>query len=263
MKRLLCALLLGLLVTSVAASADERADEIHLGRVVYNDLVKKRQIVYDSPYSSALQAVGARISRAAQPHWFSETFYVVRGNQANAYSAPGGYVFVNEGLLRAVINADELASVLGHETGHLVLGHVTANRSQQKKETAATNLGKKIKNFFGGKTAQSQQTSDQAFDAATKTAHYGLMNFSRQQELAADQKGADLAAAAGYNPWGTVWFFRRIQRTEGDAGFEQYVQRHPTISERIKRIESYFKDHPSRFKRYSPTESHGSGLPMN
>jgi predicted Zn-dependent protease len=257
-RRAALALALIALFARTPALADDRAEDVRVGRQVYDDLRARRQLVSDSPYAAVLQRVGARISQAAQPHWFVERFFIVRGNQANAYSAPGGYVFVNEGLLRAVVSVDELASVLGHETAHLVLGHMTARRNTQKKASFAKNVGAKIGSMFG---RSQPQTSQSALDAAAKASEVGFMNFSRQQEYAADQKGADISAAAGFNPWGTVWFFRSIQRTEGDAGFEQFVQRHPSIPDRIDKIERYFRNHPARFRRYSPNSPGGSGLP--
>jgi predicted Zn-dependent protease len=108
--------------TVATALADQHADDAKLGRSVYEDLR-----VTDSPYAKLLQAVGTRIAHAGG---VSERFYVVRGNQLNAFSAPGGYVFVNEGLLRSADNVPELANVLGHETAHVAHGDVSS-RTQQ------------------------------------------------------------------------------------------------------------------------------------
>ena len=71
-----------------------------------------------------------------------------------------------------------------------------------------------------------------------------------------------LAAKAGYNPWGMVWFFDKLEKLYGDAGFEQYVQDHPSSKDRIARIESYFKSDPAQFARWSPQTSPAPGLPL-
>jgi predicted Zn-dependent protease len=222
-----------------------------MGLGVYDDLKAKGQVAEGSPYLPILRRVGDRLSAAARPHWFTERFYVVRGNQINAFSAPGGYVFVNEGLLRTINSTDELANVLGHETAHLVLGHVQAKVQQQKRKNFLTNIGKAL----AGKGPQSSQGSQNTFDIATKMGNYSFLNFTRQQEYAADELGAKLAAKAGYNPWGTVWFFNDLGRLVGDAGFEQYVQEHPSTSDRTDRITHYLREGATfaRWKNRPPT----------
>jgi beta-barrel assembly-enhancing protease len=94
---LVFALLQVLCVTVSAVQADEHEDDAMIGQKVYDDLRAKLLIVDDSPYVPILRKVGAKIAKAAEPHWFNERFYVVRGNEINAFSAPGGFVFVNEG----------------------------------------------------------------------------------------------------------------------------------------------------------------------
>jgi predicted Zn-dependent protease len=235
-----------------ASAASQHDDDAALGRSVYNDLRAKSQIVDDSRYLPLVRRVGARISSVAGPHWFTERFYVVRGNDVNAFSAPGGYVFVNEGLLRTVDNVDELANVLGHETAHLVLGHVQAAVQQHKRKTFISNIGK----MFAQRGSQGAQNT---FDVASKMGNYSFLNFTRQQEYAADELGVQLAAKARYNPWGTVWFFEQLQRLVGDAGYEQYVQQHPSTADRIAKIKRFLHDKPA-YKRWNSHQPPTSGL---
>jgi predicted Zn-dependent protease len=241
-----------LLTGGSAARADQHADDAALGLKVYNDLKAKYQLVPHSRYLSVLRSVGARVSAAAKPHWFVERFYVVRGNEINAFSAPGGYVFVDEGLLRTLNNPDELANVLGHETAHLVLGHVDARNQQEKRKNFILNIGK----AFAKKSSPAAQNT---FDAASKVGNYTFLNFTRQQEYAADELGAKLAAKARYNPWGTVWFFEQLERVVGDAGYEQYTQQHPSTSDRISRITKFLQGNP-QYSHWHNTEPATTGL---
>lgn len=235
-----------------AARADQRSDDAALGRKVYNDLKAKYQILPHSRYVPVLRSVGARISAAAQPHWFVERFYVVRGNEINAFSAPGGYIFVDEGLLRTLNNQDELANVLGHETAHLVLGHVDAKNQQEKRKSFLVGLGKVF-------TKNASQGTQNTFNTATNVGNYSFLNFSRQQEYAADELGAQLAAKAHYNPWGTVWFFEQLERVVGDAGYEQYTQQHPSTSDRIDRISKFLRSDP-RYAHWHNSQPATTGL---
>ena len=241
------------LFAAVPVRADDHEDDALLGQHVYDDLRTKMQIVDDSPYVSVLRSVGARVARAAEPHWFNERFYVVRGDNPNAFSAPGGFVFVNEGLLRAVNNVHELANVLGHETAHLVLGHVQGKLRQEQRKKTLLGVG----GLFVKKESLGSQNT---FDAATKMGNYSFLNFTRQQEYAADELGAKLAAKAGYNPWGTVWFFQHLERLVGDAGYEQYVQQHPSTSDRISKIERYLTDNAAQYARWKNRQPPGTSL---
>lgn len=236
--------------------ADQRDDDAALGQQVYEDLKGKAQVVDGSPYLAVLRRVGDKVALAAQPHWFRERFYVVRGNDINAFSAPGGYVFVNEGLLRTLNNVDELANVLGHETAHLVLGHVQAKTQQEHRKRVLFGLGKIVAD-------KGSQRSQNTFDAATKVGNYTFLNFTRQQEYAADELGAKLAANAGYNPWGTVWFFQQLERLVGDAGYEQYTQQHPSTADRIGKVEHFLHDNPSAYARWHNRLPPSTSLPAS
>ncbi len=185
------------MLLGMPARADDHADDYALGRSVYAELLDKGQIVDDSPYDAVVQRVGRRIAAASGKQWFTERFYIVRGNQINAFSAPGGFVFVNE------------------------------------------------------------------YDLATGVAHYGFLNFTRDQEYAADVFGADLAARAGFDPWGTVWFFQSVEHVDGDAGYEQYLQHHPSTSDRVTHIERHFASEPARFGHYRKAATGSSGFTRN
>ena len=235
-------------------SADNQTQERQIGQQVYNDMLGHNLIVMRSPYYSALRTVGERVSFAARPLSFTMNFVIMKGNGVNAFSAPGGNVYVTEGLLRTVDNADELAAVLGHETGHLVLGHVVAAMKTQKKISAVSQFMQRLIHNQG-----SQNTAT----VAGIVGNYGFLNFSRDQEYAADQEGVELAAKAGYNPYGTLWFFQEVSQLYGDAGYEQYVQQHPSTKDRTSRVERYIKSDPKKFGRASPTLRVTSGLPQS
>ena len=231
-----------------AAFADAHDQERQIGQQVYNDLKSKGQIVETSPYYSILRAVGDKIAAINQPRWYSQNWIIVKGAQANAFSVPGGNIYVTEALLKDAENQDELASVLGHETGHLVLGHVMDRiRKAQTAQIVGGLLGIFIHNAG-------------TYNLINFIGSYAFLNFSRAQEYQADHEGVILAGKANYNPWGMVWFFQKLEKLYGDAGFEQYVQDHPSTSDRIKRIEAFFSSDPSQFGKWSNKMTSTSGL---
>jgi predicted Zn-dependent protease len=252
------ALLLAALATASSPTpgrADDHRADLEVGKHLYDDSVASDLIVDDSPYLAILKSVGARIVRASGHQWFSERFYVVRGSQLNAISAPGGYVFVNEGLLRTADNVDELANVLGHETAHLVLGHTMAKRVQEQRKDLLFKIGHA---FVKDDSKGSQAT----YSVATSAGTYTFLNYSRQQEYAADQYGAQLAAKAGFNPYGSVWYCQNVVKLEGDLGtFEPYVRQHPSNSDRIARLKTFITHNPQLFAKWKNVMPSTSGLP--
>ncbi len=232
--------------------ADEQAQERSVGQQVYADQRKQNQILDQSPYYPIVREVGARIATAAQPHWWPMNFVIVKGAQPNAFSTPGGWVYVNEALLKNAANDDELANVLGHETGHIVLGHVM-NRLRQ-----AQNLNLL---FAIGSLFVHSQGAANTFNLAQIGATYGFLNFSRQQEYQADHEGVTLASKANYNPWGMIWFFRTLSKISGtSSGFEQYVQDHPSTPDRIARVQQFFASDPAQFARWKDDKTVTAGL---
>jgi predicted Zn-dependent protease len=235
------------------ALADDHAQERSIGQQVYDDQRKQGLILDTSPYYDILRQTGARISTAAAPHWYTMNWVIVKGAQANAFSVPGGWVYVNEGLLSQAENVEELASVLGHETGHLVLGHVM-NRLKQAQDLNVL--------FAIGSLFVRTQGAANVYNLAQLGAGYGFLNFSRQQEYQADHEGVILANGARYNPWGMVWFFQKLEKLYGDAGFESYVQDHPSTVDRIARIESFFASEPQTYAHWSNQLVTHGGVPQ-
>ena len=175
-----------------------------------------------------------------------------QGTQPNAFSTPGGWVYVNEALLKDAASNDELANVVGHETGHIVLGHVM-NRIKQ-----AQNLNLLL--TLGSIFVRSQGAAN-VFTLAQLGANYGFLNFSRQQEYQADHEGVILAAKANYNPYGMIWFFRTLEKITGNpSGFEQAVQDHPSTPDRIARLQHFFASDPGQFGKWKDNKTVTSGL---
>jgi predicted Zn-dependent protease len=233
---------------ALPAAADAHDQERQIGQQVYNDQRSKGLIVNTSPYYSVLRKIGANISQAAAPHWYTMNFIVVKGTDANAFSVPGGNIYVTEALLKDAENEEELANVLGHETGHLVLGHVM---DRLHKAQTANVIGTILSIFIRNATTASM---------VNLLGNYAFLNYSRSQEYQADHEGVILANKANYNPWGMIWFFQKLQKLYGNAGFEQYVQDHPSTDDRITRIEAFFNSDPSQFSRWQNTKTVTSGL---
>jgi predicted Zn-dependent protease len=223
------------------------------GQQMLQGYASKGLIVQNSPYLASAKRVASRVRNVAQP--LKERYYIVKDKQLNAYAAQGGYVFINDATLRDVENEAEFACVIGHETAHLKLGH-------EDKKTAVQ-VAKGFLSKIGGIFARKSKAAQYAITAAGYASEFGFADFTKAQEYAADREGIQLAAAAGYNPWGEIWFLRVAKRLNGDKGFEPLVADHPSIDDRMKRLEAFIKSNPKLAKWPSQKPRHSHGLEAN
>jgi beta-barrel assembly-enhancing protease len=225
-------------------------DELELGHEVFGQLRDSGDLLFDSSYYEHLNEVGSVIAGTAKPRYeYPIRYFIVRGDTANAFSVPGGNIYVNEPLLRLAKNRDELAGVLAHETGHMVKHHVAKRIANANKVGALATIGQIAGSIFGGVLAgnaigyalgQGQAAQDAAL--------------SRHIEAEADEEGARIMAATKqYNPYGLVWFFQ-ILTTNYGAGQMNYLRDHPLDQVRIDDLQRLFTSEPATFGMWKDTQ---------
>ncbi|HMD03245.1 MAG TPA: M48 family metalloprotease, partial [Candidatus Baltobacteraceae bacterium] len=176
-------------------------------------------------------------------------FHIVKGDSANAFSVPGGHIYVNEPLLRLAKNRDELAGVLAHESGHMVLHHVAKRiANANTTNTIGQVLSIPAQIFLGPLGGLASQYALETAQSAQD------MNVSRHIEAQADEEGARIIAGTNdFNPHGLIWFFNTMIKAYGDSG--TYWQRsHPFSSARITDLNNLFAANPQLFAKYDATD---------
>lgn len=226
-----------ILLVRAAAAADPQ--EAAIGQEVYTQLQQAGTIVdRPNPLYDVLDPIALRIKRIADPQYDVPFAFVILHNAApNAFAVPGGVVYVTDALFHFVQNKEEFASILCHETAHGIdhdLIHVVG-----KDQQVATLIG--LLGAFSGAVKSPRGRYGENLAYALQTNSYGL-----DVENAADRKGADTCAAAGYNPWGMVWLFQNFDKIDSDGAMEALSDQ---ISEvhRIGNLESYFESDPQLF----------------
>jgi len=233
-----------------AAPALAGLDEPAIGREVFAQLREDGDLLFDSGFYEHLNEIGSVISDTVRSRYpYPIRYYIVRGDSANAFSVPGGNIYVNEPLLRLAKNKDELAGVLAHETGHMVLHHVAQHISALQKKSTIASIGSILAQILVGPLAGA------AFDYGSQYAVAGSdAAQSRHIEAQADEEGARIMAATGlYNPWGMVWFFQTMTETYG-PGQNFWLRSHPLDNQRIVDLENQFKANPAVFGKYTDTK---------
>ena len=233
------------------APALAAVDEPSVGREVFGQLRDDGDLLFDSSYYEHLNEVGSVIAEAVKSRYpYPIRYYVVRGDSANAFSVPGGNIYVNEPLLRMAKNRDELAVVLAHETGHMVLHHVAKRMAAEQKKNTAQSIGSILAQIVLGPLAGA------AIDYGTQYVVAGSNAAdSRHIEAQADEEGARIMAATNtYNPWGMVWFFQ-IMTEEYGPGQNTWLRDHPLDQARISDLENEFHNNPDVFGKYTDTHA--------
>jgi hypothetical protein len=161
--------------------------------------------------------------------------YVLNSNEINAFALPGGYLFVERGLLQAADDESELAGVMGHEIGHVVARH---GHKLMERQTIASVF------YQAAEIAGIMLTGGIASIGTYYALQYGfqglgmllslkLLGVSRQYELQADQLGIQYAWNAGYDPTGFIRFFDKMATKEGYVNGIGWFYDHPPFYQRM------------------------------
>jgi predicted Zn-dependent protease len=232
-----------------AALTQEEQQEIQIGQQEYAQLQQQGKIVTQSPYYAKLNPIGNRIAAVANPKYFTPFhFILVNDTQPNAFAVPGGNVYVTTAMMKFATNQEELANVLCHETSHDI--HHDVMNLQPKMNTI---------NIIGGILSALTHNSGLAQAAIGLGASAEAGQFSRQVESAADHTGAYTCAAAGYNPWGSVWLFKRFLAS-GNSGTFEALSDHPRDDHRISDLETLYQSDPATFGRFTSNEANAHPL---
>ncbi|WP_250450428.1 M48 family metalloprotease [Caballeronia sp. ATUFL_M2_KS44] len=203
-----------------------------------------------------LDSVASRLSAAAATQYLGGyrpdfELFAVRDPQINAFSMPGGFIGVNTGLISATQTESELASVVGHEMGHVLQRHIARMLGTQEKSSYAA-LAAMLAGLLAGVMTRSGDLGMGIAMGGQAFAVDNQLRFSRAAEHEADRVGFQMLAAAGYDPYAMTAFFARLDRASmADNGVPAYVRTHPLTTERIADMEDRARRVPYRQPRQS------------
>ena len=229
-------------VTSSAALAQTRikpgfnlfspAQDQEIGRQSAEAAEKQLPILRDKSVEAYVSRIGKRLAAVAPGADYPYQFKIVNASDINAFALPGGYMYVNRGLIEAAQTEGQLAGVMAHEMAHIALRHGTSQAS--KAYLSQTGLG-----ILGGLIGKDNRTTAQTISTL---GGFGLntlfLKFSRTAEEQADVTGAQMLAAAGYDPVDMVEFFNILanEQKHSPGKVEQFFSSHPAPANRAARI---------------------------
>ncbi|HOG06892.1 MAG: M48 family metalloprotease [Syntrophales bacterium] len=227
-------LLVSASLPSAASGAFTLADERKLGKEFYDKLNQNGVIVQDERIALYVRNLGADILAHSHPAPFDFTFSVIDSSAVNAFATPGGYIYVNRGLVNLVKTESELAGVLAHEIAHVNRRHIAELIARSKKISIASLAAILASAFLGGGGELSAAAVGFSMAAAT---HLNL-KYSREHEEEADRLGMAYLAGAGYNPQSMLDFLKSMRRYEFySSNIPSYFLTHPGTDERIRYLD--------------------------
>lgn len=200
--------------------------EVELGRQMNNELRQEVRISRNRQLTSYIEEVGRRLAANSDRPNIPYTFQVVEDDAVNAFATLGGFVYVNTGLIQAAENEAELASVIGHEMGHIEGKHLV---KQMRQRAIASGIAKAT-------GLNRSQAVAIGVDLALKRPR------SRQDEYDADTRGLKILTQAGYAPSAMVSFMKKLQ---GRSVIPTFLSTHPGASDRVKSLQRQIDDLPS------------------
>jgi len=215
----------GVVEMAKGATGISLADEMKIGGAVAVDIVARNGgLVKDEEINHRVILIGKSLSTYCARPELNFRFAVLNSDSINAYSAPGGYVFITRGLYNSAANDQELAAVLAHEIEHIVKRHALKVISR----------GQFMKGLFD---AGGSITNTSAFDSGVQSITDTLFTkgFDPSAEFEADKEGRSLAAKVGYERSALLDFLQQLFKTEGDS--KEAFPTHPPLSHRIERLE--------------------------
>ena len=220
-------------------------DEERIGAQIMRDVSTSDDVVQDIEIIDYLNALGNRLVATSFDKLQKFNFFVVQDNSINAFAMPGGVVGVHTGLIAVSNSESELASVLGHEIGHVSQHHLARMLASQKYDT--------FKNIAGIALAllvarSNPELANGALAASSAVGVQRQLDYTREHEREADRVGLSILDAAGFDVRAMPAFFTTLQRgtrfTEGTA--PSFLRTHPLTAERIADVANRVQSMPYR-----------------
>jgi len=205
------------------------SQEIAMGQQYDSQVVATIGLYPDPALQSYIQTLGKRLAATSERPNLPWTFRVVDDPAVNAFAVPGGFVYVTRGILAHMNNEAQLASVVGHEIGHVTARHTAAEMS---KEQLAT-LGLVVGSIASKQVAQYAGVAQQALGVL-------FLKFSRDNENQADELGVRYSSRANFDSREMVNVMRVLDKLSASSGgrLPEWLSTHPDPGNRVEHITS-------------------------
>jgi len=219
-------------------------EEIELGKQMSVEVEKQEKVLDDPEVQAYVDRIGKRLARVAPRRDVAYGFKVIDNpDVVNAFSLPGGFMYIYTGLMKICANEAELASVMGHEMGHVAGHHHGESMTRQYGYDMLMSV------LLGKKPGGAGQMVKELLNVVRAN------RFSRENEREADAVGMEILFCAGYDPEAMLTFMNKlldIERREGRRNLLPIFASHPATQERMQRLAYLVNKYPSDMRANSP-----------
>jgi len=211
------------------ATSGPPQEDIKLGLDAARDAEKQLVLIKNPDANSYLTSLGnSLVAKAPNENKFPFTFKLVDDKSINAFALPGGPIYVHRGAIEAADNEAQIAGVIGHEVGHVILRHGMA---QAKKAQLTQGIVGGLGAIFGDSTVGQIAGVAGAFAGSSI-----LLRYSRDAESQSDLMGTQILFDSGYDPMAMAQFFDKLAKDHKGSKSEQFFSNHPIPENRVKKV---------------------------
>lgn len=203
--------------------------EIALGRQMAQEVKREAKLVDDPIIDEYVNRVGQNLVRNSDAR-VPFTFQVIEADDLNAFALPGGYVFVNSGLIIMAEDEDEFAGAVAHEIAHVAARHMTRRETKTQLANMATIPLSVVLGGWAGVAAR---------QGASLAIPMTFLSFTRHDESEADYLGLQYMYAAGYDPNGAITIFEKLGALsrQNPGTVSKLFSTHPMDTDRIRKAQ--------------------------
>jgi len=205
--------------------------DVEMGQQVSRDAEKQVPMLNNSRVDKYLNNLGRTLASHAPGERYPYQYKCVNDRAINAFALPGGFIYINRGVIEAADNEAQLAGVMAHETAHVALRHGT---NQASKAYVAQVPLAILGGVLGSNNSMGAMLAQLGADFATNSL---LLKYSRTAESQADEMGTQILYDSSYAPHAMAQFFQKIQAEDGSGRPVEFFSNHPNPDNRIERVD--------------------------
>jgi hypothetical protein len=205
-------------------------DDVQIGQQSAVQAEQQLPILNDRTVENYINTIGQKLAANAGGPQFQYQFRVVNASDINAFALPGGYIYLNRGVLDQAKNEGEVAGVIAHEISHVALRHGTHQASKAYAAQAGLSI---LGGILGGKIGNNTAQILNAVGGIGLNALF--LKYSRDIETQADVRGSQILAASGYAPQDMINFFHTLESVDKSKK-TNWLANHPAPPDREARI---------------------------
>jgi len=226
------------LIVGVTACGISTQQEVQMGQQEAAQINQQLPLVTDPEANRYINLLGDMIATRTSRGDLDWRFYIVDSREVNAFAVPGGFIYVNRGLIERTENMSELAGVLGHEIGHVVRRHTVKQMEKAQGANIGVTLACVLTNICNSQVAQ-------AGINIAGTAVFA--KFSRQDEAEADAEAVVNTVRAGISPRGVITMFEKLiaEKKQGRSAVAGWFATHPGEEDRIAAVQAQINRIPA------------------